>query len=69
MIHVRIPIELPQMWVPSNPRGAERLVPSIVVPHSDLYLRRMYGKPSDVIILYHYVDSLPYTYLVKLVKI
>ncbi|XP_017225821.1 uncharacterized protein LOC108201981 [Daucus carota subsp. sativus] len=36
-----------KIWVPSNPRGAERLVPGIVVPHSDLYLRRMYGKPSE----------------------
>lgn len=50
MTHVCIPTELTQIWVPSNPRGAERLVPGIVVPHSDLYLRRMYGKPSEVII-------------------
>lgn len=36
-----------KIWVPSNPRGAEGLAPGIVVPHSDLYLRRLYGNPSE----------------------
>ncbi|WOG88726.1 hypothetical protein DCAR_0207961 [Daucus carota subsp. sativus] len=36
-----------KIWVPSNPQGAERLAPGIVVPHSDLYLRRLYGHPSE----------------------
>ncbi|KAL1808229.1 hypothetical protein ACET3Z_025219 [Daucus carota] len=36
-----------KIWVPSNPRGAERLPPGIVVPESDLYPRRLYGKPSE----------------------
>ncbi|KAI3511794.1 hypothetical protein L1887_18952 [Cichorium endivia] len=29
------------------PRGAELLPPGIVVPHSDLYLRRLWGDPSE----------------------
>lgn len=37
-----------QIWVSSNPRGAERLAPGIVVPESDLFPRRLYGKPSEV---------------------
>lgn len=36
-----------KIWVPSNPGGAEGLAPGIVVPHSDLYLRRLYGNPSE----------------------
>uniref|UniRef100_A0A175YS80 Uncharacterized protein n=1 Tax=Daucus carota subsp. sativus TaxID=79200 RepID=A0A175YS80_DAUCS len=36
-----------EIWVPSNPRGAERLPPGFVVPQSDLYPRRLYGKPSE----------------------
>lgn len=37
-----------QIWVPSNPRGAERLPPGIVESESDFYLRRLWGKPSEV---------------------
>ena len=40
-----------QIWVPSNPRGAERLPPGIVRAESDLYLRRLWGKPSEVCLL------------------
>ncbi|KAL8111738.1 hypothetical protein AgCh_019450 [Apium graveolens] len=40
-----------KIWVPSNPRGAEGLAPGIVVPHSDLYLRRLYGNPSEDLII------------------
>ncbi|XP_019160916.1 PREDICTED: uncharacterized protein LOC109157468 isoform X2 [Ipomoea nil] len=36
-----------KIWVPSNPRGAERLAPDIIVSHSDLYLRRLWGTPSE----------------------
>lgn len=37
-----------QIWVPSNPRGAERLAPGIVAAESDFYLRRLWGNPSEV---------------------
>ncbi|KAL9166296.1 hypothetical protein ABFS82_05G020600 [Erythranthe guttata] len=36
-----------KIWIPSNPRGAERLPQGIVAPESDLYLRRLWGLPSD----------------------
>ncbi|XP_030542107.1 uncharacterized protein LOC115749430 [Rhodamnia argentea] len=36
-----------KIWVPSNPRGAERLPPGIVTAESDFYLRRLWGKPSE----------------------
>jgi hypothetical protein len=36
-----------KVWVSSNPRGAERLPPGIVVPESDYYPRRLFGNPSD----------------------
>ncbi|XP_041016072.1 uncharacterized protein LOC121258595 isoform X1 [Juglans microcarpa x Juglans regia] len=36
-----------KIWVPSNPRGAERLPPGIVEAESDFYLRRLWGKPSE----------------------
>ncbi|KAE9454140.1 hypothetical protein C3L33_13958, partial [Rhododendron williamsianum] len=38
---------LTQIWVPSNPRGAERLPPAIVAADSDFYLRRLWGLPSE----------------------
>lgn len=37
-----------QIWVPSNPRGAERLPPAILASESDLFPRRLFGKPSEV---------------------
>ena len=40
--------ELLHIWVPTNPRGAERLPPDIDTPESDLYLRRLWGDPNDV---------------------
>ncbi|RWW88848.1 hypothetical protein BHE74_00002264 [Ensete ventricosum] len=52
-----------QIYVPTNPRGAERLPPCIVVPESDFYLRRLWGNPDEVgssfsenftILLFHY---------------
>ncbi|GAV63037.1 DUF707 domain-containing protein [Cephalotus follicularis] len=36
-----------KIWVPSNPRGAERLAPGIVAAKSDFYLRRLWGNPSE----------------------
>ncbi|WMV28940.1 hypothetical protein MTR67_022325 [Solanum verrucosum] len=36
-----------KIWVPSNPRGAERLPPRIVASESDYYPRRLWGKPSE----------------------
>ncbi|KAG8371314.1 hypothetical protein BUALT_Bualt13G0074800 [Buddleja alternifolia] len=36
-----------QIYVPTNPRGAESLPPGIVVSQSDLYLRRLWGDPSE----------------------
>ncbi|TYI51327.1 hypothetical protein E1A91_D12G168400v1 [Gossypium mustelinum] len=52
-------VTLKKIWVPSNPRGAERLPPGIVRAESDLYLRRLWGKPSEfsgnfTILLFHY---------------
>ncbi|KAF3431187.1 hypothetical protein FNV43_RR25917 [Rhamnella rubrinervis] len=36
-----------KIWALSNPRGAERLPPGIVVAESDFYTRRLWGKPSE----------------------
>ncbi|KAK7359024.1 hypothetical protein VNO77_00968 [Canavalia gladiata] len=36
-----------KIWVPTNPRGAERLPHGIVNAESDLYLRRLWGIPSE----------------------
>lgn len=36
-----------KIWVPTNPRGAERLPPGIIVSESDFYLRRLWGLPSE----------------------
>ncbi|XP_073268261.1 uncharacterized protein [Populus alba] len=36
-----------KIWVPSNPRGAERLPPGFVVAESDYYLRRLWGDPKE----------------------
>uniref|UniRef100_A0A3Q7FBT8 Uncharacterized protein n=1 Tax=Solanum lycopersicum TaxID=4081 RepID=A0A3Q7FBT8_SOLLC len=40
-----------KIWVPSNPRGAERLPPGIVASESDLYTRRLWGLPSEDLII------------------
>ena len=37
-----------QVYVPTNPRGAELLPPGIVVAKTDLYLRRLWGEPNEV---------------------
>ncbi|KAJ8427644.1 hypothetical protein Cgig2_026260 [Carnegiea gigantea] len=36
-----------QTWASTNPRGAERLPPGIVVRESDFYLRRLWGHPEE----------------------
>ncbi|XP_065875248.1 uncharacterized protein [Euphorbia lathyris] len=36
-----------KIWVPSNPRGAERLAPGIIEAESDYYPRRLWGQPSE----------------------
>ncbi|CAJ2677129.1 unnamed protein product [Trifolium pratense] len=36
-----------KIWVPDNPRGAERLPPGIVNAQSDFYLRRLWGLPDE----------------------
>ncbi|KAK7387538.1 hypothetical protein VNO78_28418 [Psophocarpus tetragonolobus] len=44
---VQLSNDTSKIWVPSNPRGAERLPPGIVEAESDFYLRRLWGKPSE----------------------
>ncbi|XVF16322.1 hypothetical protein REPUB_Repub10bG0021300 [Reevesia pubescens] len=36
-----------KIWIPTNPRGAERLPPGIITSESDYYLRRLWGQPSE----------------------
>lgn len=38
---------LPKIYAPTNPRGAESLPPGIIESQSDLYLRRLWGEPSE----------------------
>ncbi|KZV17806.1 hypothetical protein F511_01615 [Dorcoceras hygrometricum] len=40
-----------KIWVPSNPKGAERLPPAIVASESDFYLRRLWGLPSEDLVI------------------
>ncbi|KAL3629179.1 hypothetical protein CASFOL_026401 [Castilleja foliolosa] len=40
-----------QVWVPTNPRGAERLPPGAIAAESDLYTRRLWGLPSEDLIV------------------
>ncbi|MED6150491.1 hypothetical protein PIB30_072821 [Stylosanthes scabra] len=39
------------IWVPTNPRGAERLPPGIINSQSDLFLRRLWGQPNEDLII------------------
>ncbi|PON76785.1 hypothetical protein PanWU01x14_031050 [Parasponia andersonii] len=41
------PSNVPKIYVQTNPRGAELLPPGIIVSESDLYLRRLWGDPSE----------------------
>ncbi|KAK8933378.1 hypothetical protein KSP39_PZI015687 [Platanthera zijinensis] len=36
-----------KIYVPTNPKGAERLAPEIIVPESDFYPRRLWGNPNE----------------------
>ncbi|CAH9141465.1 unnamed protein product [Cuscuta epithymum] len=38
------------IWVATNPKGAERLVPGIVASDSDFFLRRLWGNPAQDLI-------------------
>ncbi|CAN1171874.1 hypothetical protein LINPERHAP2_LOCUS29831 [Linum perenne] len=38
---------IPKIYVPTNPRGAESLPPGIVEAETDLYLRRLWGEPKE----------------------
>ncbi|KAI4320493.1 hypothetical protein MLD38_033970 [Melastoma candidum] len=40
-----------KIWVPTNPHGAERLPPGIVESQSDLFLRRLWGQPSEDLVV------------------
>lgn len=40
-----------QVWLSTNPRGAERLPPEIVVSETDFYQRRLWGLPEEVRLL------------------
>ncbi|CAK9161754.1 unnamed protein product [Ilex paraguariensis] len=40
-----------KIWVPTNPRGAERLPPGIIAFESDFYLRRLWGLPSEDLVI------------------
>ncbi|CAI9756316.1 unnamed protein product [Fraxinus pennsylvanica] len=39
--------DISKIWVPSNPKGAERLPPGIVASESDFYPRRLWGLPNE----------------------
>ncbi|KAG5015577.1 hypothetical protein JHK85_021713 [Glycine max] len=43
----QFPSDATKIWVSTNPRGAERLPPGIVNAESDLFLRRLWGLPSE----------------------
>ncbi|XP_057549424.1 uncharacterized protein LOC130827659 isoform X2 [Amaranthus tricolor] len=36
-----------KVWLPTNPQGAERLPPGIVVSETDFYQRRLWGLPEE----------------------
>ncbi|CAN0916389.1 hypothetical protein LINGRAHAP2_LOCUS29682 [Linum grandiflorum] len=38
---------IPKIYAPTNPRGAESLPPGIIEAETDLYLRRLWGEPSE----------------------
>ncbi|XP_073063795.1 uncharacterized protein [Primulina eburnea] len=40
-----------KIWVATNPRGAERLPPGVIVPESDFYMHRLYGAPEEDLII------------------
>ncbi|KMZ60818.1 Lysine ketoglutarate reductase trans-splicing related 1 [Zostera marina] len=40
-------VDSKKIYVPTNPRGAESLPPGIIASESDLYLRRLWGNPTE----------------------
>ncbi|KAG0489314.1 hypothetical protein HPP92_008125 [Vanilla planifolia] len=40
-----------EIYAPSNPKGTERLPPEFIQPESDLYLRQLWGDPSEVCLI------------------
>ncbi|KAL8471239.1 hypothetical protein ACS0TY_028775 [Phlomoides rotata] len=40
-----------KIWIPTNPRGAERLPPGVIAAESDLYSRRLWGLPGEDLII------------------
>ncbi|KAL5990621.1 hypothetical protein ACLOJK_011524 [Asimina triloba] len=44
---IRGRMDTSQIYVATNPRGAELLPPGIVVSETDLYLRRLWGDPNE----------------------
>ncbi|CAH8381656.1 unnamed protein product [Eruca vesicaria subsp. sativa] len=47
---IAVPVQatdISKIWVPSNPKGAERLPPGIIASESDLYLRRLWGNSEE----------------------
>ncbi|KAL1352802.1 hypothetical protein AAHE18_06G194400 [Arachis hypogaea] len=51
MLHAHHNISDTKIWVATNPRGAERLPPGIIKPQSDFFLRRLWGQPSEDLIV------------------
>ncbi|CAA3030559.1 uncharacterized protein LOC111396163 [Olea europaea subsp. europaea] len=39
--------DISKIWVPSNPKGAERLPAGILASESDFYTRRLWGLPNE----------------------
>lgn len=56
-----------QIFVPTNPRGAERLPPNIIVSESDLYPRRLIGWPIEVcgIVSFKLMKPFQFAYIVE----
>ncbi|XP_057750591.1 uncharacterized protein LOC130969048 [Arachis stenosperma] len=40
-------MRLPNLYIPTNPIGAQSLPPGIIAPQSDFHLRRLWGQPSE----------------------
>ncbi|KAK9664031.1 hypothetical protein RND81_14G015200 [Saponaria officinalis] len=40
-------LAVPEIYIPTNPRGAKMLPSGIVVPETDFYLRKLWGEPNQ----------------------
>ncbi|KAI8542417.1 hypothetical protein RHMOL_Rhmol08G0137400 [Rhododendron molle] len=48
VFHINLqPRDYTQIWVPANPRGAERIAPGIIEYESDFYLHILWGLPNE----------------------